>query len=393
MRISLFVHSLGTNPIARAKPLADALVNLGHDVEVLGLLYNTGKVYAPYRDCYRYLTLPTSGTTQDVLAKSWKLSRMATGDLAYSFKPLLTSFLPGLFYSGFGKRKPLFLDVEDDEVFARSVAISDGIRANLRDLRQGVGYWPSLLLDRYVRNCAGVTVSSAKLGFIYGGKVVLHGPKMSGSVCEVGSKQQRLLRKRFDLPIDKILLLFAGKPVLHKGFQALLEAVSAPVFRKFFHLALAGPSDQGLFESVKVAAGSCCSVLGMIPHSEIHDLVQAADLVPVLQVQEPFAESQIPAKLLEAMACGRASVVTKVGDLPELVGAEAATKRGWVIADSKGETFIEFLEEFSRNIRVAQDELRLRGNAARSFHDEHSSTEAIAEQLGEFPLLALNETD
>lgn len=315
---------------------------------------------------------------------------MATGDVAYSFKPLLTSFLPGLFYSGFGKRKPLFLDVEDDEVFARPVAIEDGIRANLRDLRQGTGYRPSLCLDPFIRNCSGVTVSSSKLRAIYGGKIVLHGPKLSGSVCEVGSKQQHLHRKRFDLPIDKIVLLFAGKPVRHKGLEALVEAVTTPVFRKFFHLALAGPPDQGIFESVKQAAGGHCSVLGMIPHNEIHDLVQASDLVPILQVQGPIAEAQIPAKLLEAMACGRASVATRVGDLPELVGAEAATKRGWVIADANGGAFVEFLEEISRDLRVAEDELRARGKAARLFHEANSSTKAIAERLRAFPLLVGN---
>ena len=60
MKVSLFVHSLDSNPIVRAKPIADAIAGMGHEIEVLGLLIRGDKVFAPYRDAFDYRTVRTT---------------------------------------------------------------------------------------------------------------------------------------------------------------------------------------------------------------------------------------------------------------------------------------------------------------------------------------------
>mgnify|MGYP001548005605 FL=1 len=57
MKVSLFVHELSGNPIVRAYPIAKAIEYLGHEVEVLGLTYNTDKIYEPYKNEFEYKTV------------------------------------------------------------------------------------------------------------------------------------------------------------------------------------------------------------------------------------------------------------------------------------------------------------------------------------------------
>ena len=105
MKVSLFVHDLASNPIARAAPIARALGKLGYDVEILGFLVSGDCVFKPYRDAFSYKFLPATAHMNQVLAKARRLSGLATGDIIYAFKPLWTSFWPALLASGFGKKK------------------------------------------------------------------------------------------------------------------------------------------------------------------------------------------------------------------------------------------------------------------------------------------------
>ncbi|MGI8420784.1 MAG: glycosyltransferase [Gaiellaceae bacterium] len=55
-------------------------------------------------------------------------------------------------------------------------------------------------------------------------------------------------------------------------------------------------------------------VLGRVPHDEVPDLIAAADVVCGPSLIEPFGQA-----LLEAMACGRPVVATRIGGPPEFV--------------------------------------------------------------------------
>ena len=59
-------------------------------------------------------------------------------------------------------------------------------------------------------------------------------------------------------------------------------------------------------------------VLGRVPHDEVPGLLAAAHVVAQPSLIEPFGQS-----LLEAMACGRSVVATRVGGPPEFVTPEA----------------------------------------------------------------------
>jgi glycosyltransferase involved in cell wall biosynthesis len=60
------------------------------------------------------------------------------------------------------------------------------------------------------------------------------------------------------------------------------------------------------------------TLLGAVPHDRIPALIEASDVVCQPSLVEPFGQA-----LLEAMACGRSVVATRVGGPPEFVTAEA----------------------------------------------------------------------
>jgi glycosyltransferase involved in cell wall biosynthesis len=59
-------------------------------------------------------------------------------------------------------------------------------------------------------------------------------------------------------------------------------------------------------------------VVGRVPHDEVPGWLNAADVVCGPALVEPFGQA-----LLEAMACGRSVVATRIGGPPEFVTAEA----------------------------------------------------------------------
>src|SRR5262249_56061041 len=59
-------------------------------------------------------------------------------------------------------------------------------------------------------------------------------------------------------------------------------------------------------------------LLGRVPHDAIPSLIASADVVCQPSLIEPFGQA-----LLEAMACGRPVVATRIGGPPEFVPPEA----------------------------------------------------------------------
>lgn len=370
-RISLFVHDLHANPIGRAAPLAQALQR-DYEVEVLGLLHGDG-VYEPYRDLFEYRTIRCERDMTAVLPAIHRLAGMATGEVVYGFKPLVGSYGPALLASGFGRRRPLLLDVEDDEWVPMGATWPAFIR---RDL---IGGWRHSTAWKYTRalhpfvSCAdGVTVSSQALLRRYGGTVVRHGPDETFFDPAIQPEPLQA-RVRFGLPPDVPLLLFAGTPQPHKGLDVLCDALTDP--RAWaWHLVLAGPERLAPFEACVARLGARCHRTGHLPYQEMPALLAAVDAVPLPQLAVPFAESQLPAKALDAMAMARALVASRVGDLPDLLGEGS---RGWLVPPGDAGALAGALAEMAANPM----ERARRGAAARDWFLAEASNRAIRARL------------
>jgi glycosyltransferase involved in cell wall biosynthesis len=127
---------------------------------------------------------------------------------------------------------------------------------------------------------------------------------------------RRSVLKRFELPVDSLLCVSAGRLSPEKGHKDLLGAIAAMGEQAFgcsFLLCGDGPCRNalerqahalGIWERVRFA--------GFI--SDIQDVFQVMDLLVL-----PSHSEGLPNVVLEAFACGKAVVATSVGGVPELV--------------------------------------------------------------------------
>ncbi|MFF4651579.1 glycosyltransferase [Streptomyces sp. NPDC001380] len=175
----------------------------------------------------------------------------------------------------------------------------------------------------YGRNDAVVAVSRAvadtvsRGGRDLGGRltVVHHGPDLSGA--PPGPAARSAARGRLGLPQDAVVVGSVGNLTPKKDQRTLLEA-HARLRRTHPGAVLvligSGPLEQelrgraaalGLADGAVVLAGS---------RPDVPELLPALDVFALSSRQEG-----LPVALMEAMACGLPSAVTRVGGIPEVV--------------------------------------------------------------------------
>jgi len=373
-RVSVFVHDLAANPIVRAAALARALAG-DYDVEVLGFLHSGDAVYAPYRSQFTYKTMRVALDTTSVVRAIPRLAAMATGDIIYGCKPLLTSFGPALWASRVAAHRPLFLDAEDDEWAAPAGGAADFVwRHGIKGWRHATAWRYTRALHPFTRAADGVSVSTRVLQRRYGGTIARHGPDEAIFNPDLPALADiRACRDRWHLPASGPLALFAGVPQPHKGWSVLLDALARPECLDW-HLVLAGPPDHGDFDEARRLLGDRCHLCGLIANADMPSLVAAVDAVPVPQLDVPFARAQLPAKVLEAMAMARPVVTTTIGDLPELLGDGS---RGYLVRPGDAPALAAALQQ----IAARPDEAHRRSRAARAWFMSEASTAELARRL------------
>ncbi len=369
MKVSLFVHELSGNGIVRAYPIAKAIEHLGHQVEVLGLTYNTDKIYEPYNNAFEYKPVRSYLDIRWVILNGRKVAKLAEGDIAYSFKGIWDSYWPALLYSGFSFKKPLIMDAEDNELW--DAFIGNGWKDILKNPYYPVNPVYNKLLHPFTFLARNKTVVCSSLQKRYGGKIVLHGPD-ANIFDPVRFDSVANLRKKYGIPQYARILLFAGKPVFYNGLPFLIDALQRAKASEW-HLVLAGNPDNPLFLEAKKMLGARCHLLGFIPNENMPEVVKLADVVPIIQSLIPTTQMQIPAKLLEAMSMAKGIIGTRVCDIPLLLD----DKRGWVIEPGDTDAFLNVLDTIDKNPEL----LYKFGEACRSYYIEHASVEAIAEKI------------
>lgn len=377
-KISFFVHDLGSNPIVRAAPIAMAL-SRDYEVEILGLILSGRNVYEPYRNLFEYRVLHCQLDLPAILKAISRLAVMATGDVIFACKPLLTSFGPALLASKWFDKRPLFLDIEDDEWIPMGKTWRDFIWKDLiKGWRHATAWKYTIALHPFTHFANGKSVISKKLQRRYSGTIVMNGPDET-IFNPADLSDTNTQRKVFGLPLGRCLVLFAGVPRPHKGWSILLEALLKPQC-EMWDLVLAGP-DNPEFELASSKLGVRCHRLGALMYSQMPALLTAIDAVAVPQRRVTFSESQVPAKAIEAMAMAKPVVASRVGDLPEILGNGI---RGWLFEPDD----VNELAEAFRCIGVDPIEAARRGEAGRDWFLEEASAEAIRHRLE--PMIAFH---
>jgi glycosyltransferase involved in cell wall biosynthesis len=124
---------------------------------------------------------------------------------------------------------------------------------------------------------------------------------------------KKALRDKWGISHGLQLVLFTGKLSVYKGLDDLLAALEL-IGRPDVMLLMAGASKPPESHAHRVLH------LGLLPHAAMPELLAMADLVALPQRQHLAAQAQVPAKLFEAMSMAKPVVVTRMSDLPDLVG-------------------------------------------------------------------------
>ncbi len=123
-------------------------------------------------------------------------------------------------------------------------------------------------------------------------------------------------RKNLDLPQDMFIVLFVGLLVPVKGLDILLEALGILDNNRVLCAFVGeGPQQHELaIQAQRLGLTQQVHFAGRRPTAEIPSWLNAADVLVL-----PSQSEGRPNVVLEAQACGRAVVATRVGGTPELI--------------------------------------------------------------------------
>jgi glycosyltransferase involved in cell wall biosynthesis len=323
---------LSGNCLGRAYVLA-RLLQPRYEVRIVGPC-SQPEIWLPLRDDRSVPLVPfplpphvAGGRAQRAEAReTWRrVAAALSSELVVVSKPFWTSLHAAQAAARRGAR--VVVDIDDHEVgILRDQLAPLAPRAFLRTLVEFRRYhhrepWNVLLGAVALRRFPHRTVSSQALQRRYGGTVVTHardGDMLRPDI--ISSEQARL---RLGLPLDRPLIVFLGTLRRHKGLEVLIEAV-ASLDRSNATLVLAGADDAPYSLDVCQRAtqrlGSRFLARGPTSFSDIAVWMAAADVIPILQQPSATTTSQLPAKLIDAMAMGRPIVVSAVPGLDGVVG-------------------------------------------------------------------------
>jgi glycosyltransferase involved in cell wall biosynthesis len=282
---------------------------LARDFEVQIVAFGeSDEVYGPLADVIEYRQAPRvyARSVFGARALGAALDGVIKGDAVVCVKPLMHSYGAALLASR-RTRRPILLDIDDWEPGFLSQAPYWEMRAwGRRWVTSFDSPLYTRLLDGFIYKSAAVMVSNSLLQGIYGGHWVPH--VRDHETWQPGASQAA----RDSAPT----VFFGGAPRGHKGLPTLLAAWKLVRHRTaVLDLVVPDPNDEvlrgllaGMSEDPRVR------VTGPYPFDQIPRLVGSASVVVIPQDNAPGAVGQLPAKLIDAMAAGRAIIATDVGD-------------------------------------------------------------------------------
>lgn len=158
-------------------------------------------------------------------------------------------------------------------------------------------------------------------------------------------KTYKDIRKEFNIPAGKILILFLARFTAHKQPLALIRAFTGAVKRNGrLHLMMVGDGDQKQEALELIAKEGTGDQITMVPFRlDVPDIIAAADIYVL-----PSLWEGLPIALLEAMAMGKAVIGTKVDGTSEVI---QDGENGLLIPT---ENLVKELEE--KLVQLSQDE-------------------------------------
>jgi glycosyltransferase involved in cell wall biosynthesis len=305
-RVSILSHTVSGNALGRAWVFAELLAG-EFEVELVVAARARDAVWAPLRGRvvgerrWFVRTWPAFHAGAAALAREH-----VRGDLIIAIKPRLHSY--GLALAARRERlRPVLLDIDDWEL---------GFFSPWRDALQAPVSWISAASNLHTRwyfrrtaRADAISVSSTHLAQRFGGVWIPHARRADAFRPDAGQRS------------PQPLVMFVGTPRPHKGLADLVQAFrQVPIADA--RLRIIGASEAG--ELARLIDGDRRIELEPpVPLAELPEHLRQAWLVAIPQRAAAPSAAQLPAKLMDAMALGKAVLSTDVGDIPKWLAGDA----------------------------------------------------------------------
>ncbi|MBN3037063.1 MAG: glycosyltransferase family 4 protein [Candidatus Diapherotrites archaeon] len=227
-------------------------------------------------------------------------------DVVQAFK-LLPHTAPAAAVAKLFTRKPLIITIDDYDAETNSLLKKIVLKT----------------AELSVKAADAVTVSSKKLEEVYGEKMRRPKPPKISVIYQTANENAfnpaehygKEIRERLGLK-DKIVVMYAGTVYDFKGVDNLVKAMQALKHRDVKLVVVGAGGDV---DSVKKLAGKETIFVGRVPLDEMPDYVAACDIYAIPTKDTPYARAEIPGKIFEPMAMGKAIVASRISDIPTIL--------------------------------------------------------------------------
>ncbi|AEH25424.1 glycosyltransferase [Pyrococcus yayanosii] len=323
MKITIITPDFSHNCLGRAWTLAKILEKT-YDVEIVGPLFGKD-LWEPLKNIdipYRYVRVNKVGYSFPTYLK--KILTLIDGDLVYSSKLYLSSFVPAVI----AKEKlqiPHILDIDDwERGFVMNALRNKSLITRFTYYSISTAFWGHLssYWQKYIPEKLSylpdaITVSNSFLKRKFGGSIIWHtrDEKIFDPKLYTPENSKRSIGINDNLKV----VLFFGTPKPYKGVEDLINAM-ALVDQKDVVLVIAGlgndPYSRYVRELGRKQLGEKFIGIGNVPFHKIPEIVSIADVYVIPQKKSPATVGQMPAKVFDAMAMAKPIVATNVSDLP-----------------------------------------------------------------------------
>lgn len=309
-RVTLVSWDLSHNCLGRAHVLAD-LLEPNYDVVVVGTMHGEG-IWGPLKGRFERVESVAGGKLPACAPAFMELVKKINGDVIYAVKPRPGSFGAAMISRAF-TRRPLILDIDDDELSLSPVPSWRSPRRLLSDVRSPNGGVWTRVAHRFWPRADELTVASRTLQRRYGGTFVPH------------AKDTDWIRPHPDWPIaarqelglaGEFVVMFLGSPRPHKGLEDAAAALR--LMRNRAVLAVIGAEEHQAL-TVSLGRQEGVRVFAPAPQERIPFLISAADAIVVPSRESSVAAAQFPSKLLDGMAMAKPVVATALADTPDVL--------------------------------------------------------------------------
>ncbi|PSB53874.1 glycosyl transferase group 1 [filamentous cyanobacterium Phorm 6] len=373
MKVSLVVSDLSGGGAIRAFLLAQVLIELKYDVEVVGFQFGK-ELYAIPPKNIPVFAIPGKNYP-GFLIDAQKVLQKIDGDIIYAVKPKPTSFGLSLLKK-LDTRRPLILDIDDWELSwfgGDEWKYSPDFKQLYRDIFKQNGElrkpdhplyvkWMESLVSR----ADAVTVDTEFLKQRFGGVYLPNGKDTE--MFDPAKYNPELSRQRYGLSGYRILM-FPGAPRPHKGVEDVLMALEQ-LNEPDLKLAIVGGSPYDDYDDRLMQRWERWIVkLPRFPVETMPEVVAAAHIVVVPQRETLTAVAQFPLKLTDGMAMAKPVLSTRVGDIPAILGGT-----GYLVEPSSPAQISEKIQWIFENLTAAN----LQGMKARERCVKKYSIQAMA---------------